>query len=309
MSTKPGPFLALLSLAMLASIHAQPASPSPAKPTTQASTKLNITRDLPYLEPADSVHPRQTLDIYAPAAATNLPVVFWIHGGGWQAGDKSSVQLKPQAFADRGYLFVSTGYRLLPDVEMAEIFRDIAKSLRWVHQHIATHGGDPNRILVMGHSAGAQLAALISIDHRYLQAEGLSPHILKACVPVDGDTYDVPAIIEVAETRARVHGLPQPKNGHRQKFGNDPAKHRDYSAVTHIAPGKPIPPFFILHVAEHPDVTAQAQRLENALKAGSLRVQRFPVRETTHNAINESLGLPNDPATQALFGFLGAALK
>ena len=77
--------------------------------------------------------------------------------------------------------------------------------------------------------------------------------MIKGCVPVDGDTYDVPAIIETAETRARAHGLPLPTSGHREKFGNDPAKHRDFSAVTHVAKGKGIPPFLILHVAEHPD--------------------------------------------------------
>ncbi len=103
---------------------------------------------------------------------------------------------------------VSTSYRLLPHVEMETIVRDIAKSIRWVHDHIAEYGGDPRRVLVMGHSAGAQLAALVCIDDRYLKAEGLSLAIIKGCVPVDGDTYDVPAIIETAETRRRLHGLP-----------------------------------------------------------------------------------------------------
>jgi arylformamidase len=80
---------------------------------------------------------------------------------------------------------------------------------------------------------------------------------------VEGDTYDVPAIIETAETRLRVHGLPPPKRGHRAKFSNTPENHKDFSAVTHIAKGKGkgIPPFLILHVADHPDTTAQAQRL------------------------------------------------
>ncbi|HZL91874.1 MAG TPA: alpha/beta hydrolase, partial [Pirellulaceae bacterium] len=180
-----------------------------------------VKRDIRYA----TEHERQVLDVYAPREAKNLPVVFWIHGGGWQTGDKSSVQLKPQAFVDKGFVFVSTNYRLLPDVEMATIFRDIARSIHWVHDHIAEHGGDPNRLLVMGHSAGAQLAALISIDDRYLKAEGLSLSIIKGCVPVDGDTFDVPAIIETAETRRRAHGMPPPKFGHREKFGNDPEKH------------------------------------------------------------------------------------
>src|SRR5262249_56917180 len=120
---------------------------------------------------------------------------------------------------------------------------------------------------IRGHAAGAQVAGLVCTDGRYLKAEGLPLTIVKGCVPVDGDTFDVPAIIETAETRRRVHGLPEAKYGHREKFGNDPAKHRDFSAVTHVAQGKGIPPFLILHVAEHPDTSAQAQRLGNALKA------------------------------------------
>src|SRR5205085_1717673 len=142
----------------------------------------------------------------------------WIHGGGWQAGDRTSIQLKPKAFVDRGFVFVSTGYRLLPEVEMVEIFRDVAKGLAWTHEHIAEFGGDRNRIFVMGHSAGAQLAALISIDDRYLKAEGQSLAMIKGCVPVDGDTFDVPAIIGVAETRWKAHELPPAKMGHRIKF-------------------------------------------------------------------------------------------
>ena len=266
----------------------------------------NVKRDIPYAEPALE---RQVLDVYSPQDAKKLPVVFWIHGGGWQAGDKSSVQLKPQAFVDKGFVFVSTNYRLLPHVDMESIIRDIAKSIHWVHDHVAEHGGDPKRILVMGHSAGAQLAALVCIDERYLKAEGLSLDIIKGCVPVDGDTYDVPAIIEVAETRWRVHGLPPAKFGHRAKFGNDPAKHRDFSAVTHVARGKGIPLFLILHVADHPDTSAQAQRLGNVLKEAGLPVTVFGARDTTHTKINADLGLPDDPATKALFEFVGEALK
>jgi acetyl esterase/lipase len=192
---------------------------------------------------------------------------------------------------------------------MATIVRDIAKSIRWVHDHIAEHGGDPARLLIMGHSAGAQLAALVCTDDRYLKVEGLSLAIIKGCVPVDGDTYDVPAIIETAETRRRVHGLPQATFGHREKFGNDPAKHRDFSAITHVGKGKGIPPFLILHVAEHPDTSAQAQRLGNMLKGAGVPATVFAGKETTHNKINADLGQPDDPATKALFEFLGNALK
>jgi acetyl esterase/lipase len=267
---------------------------------------LEVRRDMPYADPA---HQRQVLDIYAPRGSKGLPVVFWIHGGGWQTGDKSSVQLKPRAFTDRRFIFVSTNYRLLPQVDMATIVRDIARSIRWVHDHIAEYGGDPDRLLVMGHSAGAQLAALVCIDDRYLKGEGLSLAIFKGCVPVDGDTYDVPAIIETAETRRRVHGLPQATYGHREKFGNDPGKHRDFSAVTHVATGKGIPPFLIMHVAEHPDTSAQAQRLAGTLSGAGVPVRVFGARESTHNRINADLGRPDDPGTKALFEFVDEALK
>jgi acetyl esterase/lipase len=266
----------------------------------------DVKRDIPYADPPQE---RQVLDVYAPPGAKNLPVVYWIHGGGWQTGDKKDVQLKPQAFTEKGFVFVSTNYRLLPAVDMGTLIRDVAKAAGWVHKHIAEYGGDPKRVFVMGHSAGAQLAALVCIDDRYLKAEGVPLTDIKGCVPVDGDTYDVPAIIEVAETRWRTHGLPPAKFGHREKFGNDPAKHKDFSAVTHVAKGKGIPPFLVLHVAGHPDVTAQAQRLGNVLREAGIPVTVFGARETTHTKINADLGKPDDPATKALFEFLGTALK
>ena len=266
----------------------------------------NVKRDIPYADPADK---RQVLDVYAPDNAKGLPVVFWIHGGGWETGDKSDVKSKPQAFADKGFVFVSINYRLLPDVDMATLIGDVAKSFRWVHDHIAEYGGDPNRVLVAGHSAGAQLAALICTDERYLKAEGISFDVLIGCVPVDGDTNDIPAIIETAETRWRVHHLPPAKFGHREKFGNDPEKFRDFSAVYHVAKGKGIPPFLILYVAGHPDTSAQALRLGAVLKDAGIATTLFGAKETTHNKLNENLGLPDDPATRALFEFAASAVK
>lgn len=266
----------------------------------------NLLSNIPYADPA---HERQVLDIYAPDDAENLPVVFWIHGGGWQTGDKTSVQIKPRVFAQRGFVFVSTNYRLLPHVEMGVLIRDVAKSLGWVHKNIAGHGGDPRRIFVMGHSAGAQLAALLCIDDRYLKAERVPFDVLKGCVPVDGDTYDLPAIIMTVELRQTVHGLPLPRFGHRVKFGNDPKKHIDFSAVTHVAKGKGIPPFLILHVAGHPNTTAQARRLGTVLKEAGLPAKVFGARETTHSKLNADLGLPDDPATKELFKFLGPLVE
>jgi acetyl esterase/lipase len=264
-----------------------------------------MTRDVPY----GTSHERQVLDVHVPAGAKNLPVVFWIHGGGWQSGDKSMVALKPKAFNDAGFVFVSINHRLLPKFDMGAVTADVAKALGWVHKNIATHGGDPARLLVMGHSSGGQLAALMCADDRFAKAEGYALSAIKGCVPVDADTFDIPAIIEVAETRARAHHLPLPTYGHRQKFGDDPAKHRDFSTVTHIASNKGIPPFLILHIAGHPDTTAQARRLAAVLEAAGIPVKVVAGRETTHASINDNLGAPNDPVTKELFAFVADALK
>lgn len=273
---------------------------------TAAAQLQPLARDVPYASPA---HERQVLDVYAPPGAKGLPVVFWIHGGGWQVGHKGLVARKPQAFADAGFVFVSINHRLLPHVEMREISRDVAKAFRWVHDHVAEYGGDPSRVVVAGHSSGGQLAALLCTDERYLQAEGLSLAPIKGCVPVDADTFDIPAMIDIAETRARVLGLPMPTYGHRQKFGHEPALHRDFSPVTHIARGKGIPPFLILHVAEHPDTSAQAKRMQNALEAAGIPVEVVGARDSTHSRINDNLGESDDPTSQALFAFVRRVVR
>jgi arylformamidase len=106
-----------------------------------------------------------------------------------------------------------------------------------------------------------------------------------------------------------VHELTPAKFGHRVKFGDDPVKHRDFSAVTHVGKEKGIPPFFVLHVAGHPDTSAQAQRLANVLKGANVPVTVFAGQETTHSKINADLGKPDDPATKALFDFVDKTRK
>ena len=243
-------------------------------------------------------------DVKYSEQAKNLPVVFWIHGGGWQVGDKADVKIKPRAFMEKGFVFVSTNYRLLPKVDMATLVGDVAKSFGWMHRHIAEFGGDPNRVLVAGHSAGAQLAAMICTDERWLKSQGIPMNVLIGCVPVDGDTYDIPAIIETAETRWQVHHLPPAKFGHREKFGNDPQKFRDFSAVYHVEKGKGIPPFLLLYVANHPDTSAQAMHFGEVLKEAGVATTLFGAKDTYHDKLNDDLGISDDPATKALYEFI-----
>ena len=262
---------------------------------------VNTSFDVPYAEPKNE---RQLLDIYAPAGARQAPVVLWVHGGGWMAGHKRLVDQKPAAFTAKGYVFVSINYRFIPHVKMEDIVRDVARATGWVHRHIGEYGGNRERLFLMGHSAGAQLVALLATDHRYLAAEKVPLRHIRGCVPVDGDTYDVPLQVATAVARRKAEHLPPPKWGHPEKFG-DLAHQRDLSAVTHIAPHRPIPPFLILHVASHPDTSAQAWRLWSALDRAGYRATLFAAENSDHMKLDRDLGVPADPATEALFAFAG----
>lgn len=257
-----------------------------------------VHRGVPY---ADMKHEHQTLDVYAPRTGKKHPVAVWIHGGGWHSGDKKDVASKPQAFVDRNFVFVSINYRLWPSVTIEQIAQDVAKAIRWAHDHAAEYGGDPNTLFVMGHSAGAQLAALVCTDARYLTAEKLSFAVIKGCVPVDGDTYDLPMRI------ATVHKSGNKKLAERDKerFGNE-QRQKELSSVTYIARGKHIPPFLILHVADHPDTSGQSQRLFQSLRAADVPATIYAADGKDHKTLNDDLGVPGDKPSQALFEFLGA---
>jgi acetyl esterase/lipase len=261
------------------------------------SAAQQVHRDLPYAEPRNE---RQMLDIYSPAGAKNRPVVFWIHGGGWQRGDKKEMNAKPQAFTDRGFVFATTNYRFIPTVTMQQIAGDVAKSIRWVYDHVAQYGGDRESIVVMGWSAGAQLAALICTDDRYLKAEGLALTNIKGCVPVDGDTFYPALQIDTFDARP---GARRP-SGYRSKFpeGSD----RELASVLYVTKDKGIPPFLIIHIGGRPEsgTAIQAQVLANALLVAGIPAQVVAAEGKTHLTLDTDLGLPNETSTKAVFEFL-----
>jgi len=253
---------------------------------------------IPYAEPKNE---RQMLDVYAPAKGKDLPVVLWIHGGGWRAGDKSSVQKKPQAFADKGFVFVATNYRFVPKVTVTEMTGDIAKAIRWVHDHAQEYGGDPKSIFVMGHSAGAHLAALVCTDDRYLKAEGLPLSIIMGCVPVDVSVYDIPKRIKDGGSVATATFT--------KTFGEKEESQRNYSPAWHVAKGKNIPPFLILHVADRPETKVQAHWLAEKLKEAGILAKVVAAEGTTHGTINANLGKAGDKPTQEMWAFLNASVS
>lgn len=254
--------------------------------------------DLAYTEPADA---SRRLDVYAPTEGKDHPVMIWIHGGGWRRGDKSAVQHKPQAFVDKGFVFVSVNYRFVPQVTVKEMTGDIAKAIRWVRDHAKEYGGSPNSIFVAGHSAGAHLSALVCTDDHYLKAEGVALSVIRGCIPVDCAVYDIPR--QMKNTGPLRSGIYTPA------FGEIEVDQRQLSPITHVANGKGIPAFLILHVADRPDTTAQSQALAQALEGAGVQAKVVPGEGKTHATINNDLGLPNDAPTKAVFEFLDGLLK
>ena len=253
----------------------------------------NVLRDVAYAEPKNE---RQTLDVFAPAGGNDRPIIVWIHGGGWRAGDKTSVRQKPAIFMEKGFVFVAANYRFLPTATVKEMAADLAKAIRWVHDHAREFGGDPNAMIVMGHSAGAHLAALVCTDDQYLKAEKLSLSILKGCVPIDCSFYDIPK---------RIHdGGATPLAKIETIFTDRGQWHRDCSPVAHIAKGKAIPPFLILHVASRADTKAQSNWLAEKLHAAGVAAEVVAAEWKTHGTINSDLGRPGDKPSQAVFEFL-----
>ena len=128
-----------------------------------------VVQNIAYSEAGGS---RTRLDVYAPGEGKDHAVIIWVHGEAWQIGDKRLVQAKPKALNAHGYILVSVNYRFYPTVTYKEQAGDIVKAIRWVKDHAREHGGDPGRIFLMGHSAGAYLAALVATDGRCLEKPG-----------------------------------------------------------------------------------------------------------------------------------------
>src|SRR4051812_19392034 len=225
-----------------------------------------VQKDIPYSQAGGD---RTRLDVYAPGDGKAHPVVVWVHGGAWQFGDKAHVQAKPGALNERGYVLVSVNYRFHPAVTYKEQAGDIAQAVRWVHDHAGEYGGDPGRLFLMGHSSGAHLAALVGTDDRYLKKAGLTLSDLAGVVLLDGAGYDIPRQVRQASP-------PRMKAMYTTVFTDDEPTQKDASPVTHVARGKGIPPFLILHVAGRRDSKAQSEGLAAKLRGAGVEATVVP---------------------------------
>jgi acetyl esterase/lipase len=131
---------------------------------------IEVTRSIQYRQGS-----RGTLDVYRPRAAAPAPIVVFFYGGSWQRGAKSFYRFLGSALARRGYVAVVPDYRLYPEVRFPEFLQDGALAVRWSMDHAAWFGGDRSKVFLMGHSAGAYMAAMLAIDRRWLHGAGLDP--------------------------------------------------------------------------------------------------------------------------------------
>ena len=258
--------LAVLAMAMLTgcAAAAEPDLPDGAR-------KL---RDLAYGD-----DPAQRLDVYLPPNAQGAPVILMVHGGGWSRGDKalgSVVTNKATRWVSQGYLFISVNNRLTPEADPLQQAGDVARALAFAQTNAASWGGDPARFVLMGHSAGAHLVALLAADPALARQQGAGPWL--GTIPLDSAAFDVVAIME-----DRHFGL------YDRAFGDDPAFWRSASPLHRLA-GAPAP---MLLVCSSRREIACAQARTFAAKATSLggSVSVLPV-DLSHRQINTDLGLP-----------------
>jgi acetyl esterase/lipase len=136
--------------------------------------------------------PRQRLDVFSPKNARGRPIVVFFYGGSWTTGQKSNYAFVGAALAARGYVTVIPDYRLYPEVRFPAFVEDGAKAVAWVEQHAAEFGGDPRKIVLMGHSAGAHTAALLALNDAYLERAGVNPRSIVGLIGLSGPYALVP---------------------------------------------------------------------------------------------------------------------
>lgn len=231
-----------------------------------------VYRDLAYGE-----HERQRIDVYLPDDSVDAPVIFMVHGGAWAFGSKTSrnvVGAKAEHWLAEGYIFVSAGYRLIPDADPLQQAADLARALAFAQNAAGSWGGDPERFVLMGHSAGAHLVTLLSVDPRYAAAARARPWL--GTVALDSGAYDVVEIME--ERHFRLYD---------RAFGDNPAFWREASPTLVMAEAPP--PMLMVCSSRRPMSCGQAEAF--AGKAVSLggRAEVLPV-DFSHGDVNAELG-------------------
>jgi acetyl esterase/lipase len=198
--------------------------------------------------------PRQQLDVYTPAHAAHLPVVIFWYGGGWTTGDRKSYRFVATALAQQGFVTVLPDYRLYPAVRFPTFLEDSARAVAWVQQHAGEFGGDPQRIVLMGHSAGAHIATFLAFNHTFVANAGAHPEWLRGVIGLSGP-YALDPNTDVLRT-----------------IFASPYTAADWRPVNFVDASSP--PTLLLHGLDD-DVVApgHAEKLRDALRSAGIEVR------------------------------------
>jgi acetyl esterase/lipase len=238
---------------------------------------------------------KQRLDVCSPRGARGLPVVVYVHGGEWTKGDKAEVSYKPKFLTENGVVFVSTNYRLYPAAKFPAHAEDVAAAVRWAVDHAAEYGGDPRKVVLMGHSAGCHLVTLVALDPKYLAAVKLAPADLRGVVAWSGGAYDL--VAKVAEGGSYKEHI-------ANAFGPDEAEWKDASPVTHARNGGAAPPFLFASYEKGNAANKAAERLAGLIRGAKGKAEVVVLEDRTHTTANHLLGAPGDKTGAALLGFV-----
>jgi acetyl esterase/lipase len=235
---------------------------------------VQVVTDIDYVPDQEYADDRDKLDLYLPDGRRDCPVLLWLHGGALTGGDKEEGAHVAYYFARAGIATVVSNYRLSPDFAHPAHVQDVATAVAWIRSRIPEYGGNPNAIFVAGHSAGAYLTALVSLDDRYLAERQLRLNAIKGAIPVSGYFY----VERVAP--------------HRDKsvWGEDPAKWPDASPARYVRPDAP--PMLLLSADGDEDWRrAQTKEMAAALKnAGHSDINLLEIRDRDHATIGSQIG-------------------
>jgi acetyl esterase/lipase len=269
----------VLSLALLASEPA--ATDRPAEP------------DIPYVESGTD---KQQLDLYRPAKDGFATVVF-VYGGGWHSGSRKSVAAVGRKLQSLGYGCALVGHRLSPPDKFPAHAEDVAAAFAWVHSHIAAKGGDPKRVVLMGHSSGAHLCLLIATDPRYLARHQLSLADVRAVVGLSP-----PVDLEVKGTGKGFGDVLMAGRG-ADAFNRDATLMKDASPINHVAKSLP-PTLLVVGERDFPMLEGDAKAFADRAKAAGASAEVYLAKGRDHMGVVRSLLDEKGPETERVFGFL-----
>lgn len=247
------------------------------------------------------------LDVHPVAGRCDAPVVMWVHGGGYQVGDKrNQITDKVRLMNGQGWMLVSVNYRLTRpgepgSAQFPDHFDDVAAAIAWVHDNIRDFGGDPTRIALLGHSAGADIVSNVAVNPTYLRAYDLEPAVLSCAGPLDTEGFDK------AEA-----GTSDP-DGERAQWssalGNNPRYVEETSATKLVREGAGIPP--MIGVVRGTD---RRRRIEQAfldsLREAGVEATSIDAASLTHEEVSSRIGAPGDDVmTAPLVDFLEGCLR